>query len=83
MWVFFWTRLRYLTSVAPLPGSVCVVWTDSLQRMLLLPEAVHTLVSDGGKGAFHQFTVQWHPRLQSEQDKEKKPQTCSSELSNK
>lgn len=51
-------RLRYLTSVAPLPGSVCVVWTDSLQRMLLLPEAVHTLVSDGGKGAFHQFTVQ-------------------------
>lgn len=46
-----------MTSVAPLPRPVCVVRTDSLQRVLFLPEAVHTLVSDGGERALHQLSV--------------------------
>lgn len=46
-----------VTSVAPLSGSVRAVRTDSLQRVLFLPEAVHTLISDGGEGALHQLSV--------------------------
>lgn len=46
-----------MTSIAPLPRPVCVVRTDSLQRVLFLPEAVHTLVSDGGERALHQLSV--------------------------
>lgn len=52
-----------LTSVAPLARPVCAVRTDSLQRVLLLPESVHTLVSNGGEGALHRLTVCGHPKL--------------------
>lgn len=46
-----------MTSVALLSKSERVVGADSLQGMLLLPQAIHTLVSDGGKGALHQLSV--------------------------
>lgn len=46
-----------VTSVTPLTSSKCAVRADFLQRVLLLPQAVHTLISDGGEGAFHQPPV--------------------------
>ena len=46
-----------LTSVAPLARPVGTVRADLLQGVLLLPQAVHTLVPDGGEGALHQLTV--------------------------
>lgn len=49
--------INYVTSVAPLTRPVCALRTDSLQRVLFLPETVHTLISDGGEGALHQITV--------------------------
>lgn len=52
-----------MTSVAPLSGPVCGIRADPLQRVLFLPETVHTLVSDGREGALHQPTVCRHPRL--------------------
>lgn len=51
--VIYWE----VTSVVLLTRPVCVVRADSLQRMLLLPQAVHTLVTDGGEGALHELTV--------------------------
>lgn len=54
-----------MTSVAPLPRPVRVIRADSLQRVLLLPQAVHTLVPDGGERALHQLSVRRYPWLRT------------------
>lgn len=54
------TKKEWVTSEAALTWSVQLVWAHPLQGILLLPQVIHTLVSNGGERALHQRALTWH-----------------------
>ncbi len=56
----FWHPYFKLTSEASLPGSFQAVWAHPLQRERFLPVTVHTLITECGERALHQFALWRH-----------------------